>query len=63
LRELQLIRVDDAGKLVYDERIDAWARDAKIILSRELRHSIMKITPETARAIAPALEADAAALP
>ncbi len=53
LREEKLIRVDEAGKLVYDQRIDDWARDAKIILSRELRHSIMKITPETARAIAP----------
>jgi glycerol-3-phosphate O-acyltransferase len=53
LREEKLIRLDDAGKLIYDERIDEWARDAKIILSRELRHSIMKITPETARTIAP----------
>ncbi len=58
LREEKLIRVDDAGKLVYDQRIDEWARDAKIILSRELRHSIMKITPETARAIAPAEDAE-----
>jgi hypothetical protein len=41
----------------------AAARDAKIILGRELRHSIMRITPETARAIAPSLKADAAALP
>ncbi len=49
LRELRLVRVDDAGKLAYDERLEAFARDAKIILSRELRHSIMKITPETAR--------------
>jgi len=51
LREEKLIRVDDAGKLAYDERIDEWARDAKIILSRELRHSIMKISPETARTL------------
>ncbi len=52
LRELRLVRVDDAGKLAYDERMEAFARDAKIILSRELRHSIMKITPETARSAA-----------
>jgi glycerol-3-phosphate O-acyltransferase len=48
LRELRLIRLNENSKLVYDEPLDAWARDAKIILSRELRHSIMKITPETA---------------
>lgn len=53
LRELQMIRLDENAKLVFDEPLDAWARDAKIILSRELRHSIMKITPETAQAMAP----------
>lgn len=49
MRELKFIWTDESGKLDYDERLENWAKDAKIILSRELRHSIEKITPETAR--------------
>jgi glycerol-3-phosphate O-acyltransferase len=47
-RELRLVRTDEHGKLVFDERLDAWARDAKVILGRELRHSIEKVSPEAA---------------
>ncbi len=54
LRELAFVRTDEAGKLTYDERLEGWAKDSKIILSRELRHSILKITPEMARAATPA---------
>jgi glycerol-3-phosphate O-acyltransferase len=54
LRELGLVKVADNGKLDFDDRLDVWARDAKLILGRELRHTILKITPETARASAPA---------
>jgi len=50
LRELGFVKTDENGKLAYDERLEGWAKDSKIILSRELRHSILKITPETARA-------------
>jgi glycerol-3-phosphate O-acyltransferase len=57
LRELGIVWTAESGKLDYDERLDAWAKDAKIILSRELRHSIMKITPETAQSAAADLEA------
>ncbi|MCG6118744.1 MAG: glycerol-3-phosphate 1-O-acyltransferase PlsB [Aquimonas sp.] len=49
LRELGFVRTDAAGKLEYDERLETWAKDARLILSRELRHSILKITPELAR--------------
>lgn len=49
LRELGFVRTDAAGKLEYDERLEGWAKDARLILSRELRHSILKITPELAR--------------
>ncbi|MBD8526639.1 glycerol-3-phosphate 1-O-acyltransferase PlsB [Pseudomarimonas arenosa] len=49
MRELRFIWTDESGKLAYDGRLENWAKDAKIILSRELRHSIEKITPETAR--------------
>ena len=30
-------------------RLDAWAKDARIILGRELRHTIEKISPEAAK--------------
>ena len=46
------MRSEEKGKLVYDERLEGWAKDSKIILSRELRHSILKITPEMARSAA-----------
>ncbi|WP_460828270.1 glycerol-3-phosphate 1-O-acyltransferase PlsB [Marilutibacter aestuarii] len=46
LRELGLVRTDDAGKLDFDDRLDNWARDAKFILGRELRHTIEKVSPE-----------------
>jgi glycerol-3-phosphate O-acyltransferase len=48
LREVGFVRTDANGKLVYDDRLEGWARDSKLILSRELRHSILKITPEMA---------------
>lgn len=49
LRELKLVWTDDNGKLVFDSRLDAWAKDAKFILGRELRHTIEKISPESAK--------------
>ncbi|HEV8692637.1 MAG TPA: glycerol-3-phosphate 1-O-acyltransferase PlsB [Lysobacter sp.] len=50
LRELKLMWPDENGKLAFDHRLAAWARDAKVILGRELRHTIEKISPETGRA-------------
>jgi glycerol-3-phosphate O-acyltransferase len=55
LRELGFVKSDEKGKLVYDERLEGWAKESKIILSRELRHSILKITPETVRAAPPSV--------
>ena len=49
LRELRLVWLDENSKLAFDERLDAWARDAKFILGRELRHTIEKISPETSK--------------
>ncbi len=49
VRELRLVWADGNGKLVFDERLEAWARDAKVILGRELRHSIEKVSPEAAQ--------------
>lgn len=51
LRELGFVRLDQNSKLAFDERLEAWAKDARIILSRELRHSILKITPEVVRQV------------
>lgn len=62
LRELGIVWTAASGKLDYDERLDAWAKDAKIILSRELRHSIMKITPETAKQVVAAEPGQAVAV-
>jgi glycerol-3-phosphate O-acyltransferase len=49
LRELKLMWPDENGKLAFDQRLAAWAKDAKVILGRELRHTIEKISPETAK--------------
>jgi glycerol-3-phosphate O-acyltransferase len=49
LRESRVVWADANGKLTFDERLDAWARDAKFILNRELRHAIEKVSPDAAR--------------
>jgi glycerol-3-phosphate O-acyltransferase len=49
LRELELVWLDGNSKLVFDQRLVAWARDAKVILGRELRHTIEKVSPEAVR--------------
>jgi glycerol-3-phosphate O-acyltransferase len=59
LKDLRLVWPDDKSKLMFDERLAAWARDAKVILGRELRHTIEKISPEAIRST-PAKEESAA---
>ncbi|MFN3703676.1 glycerol-3-phosphate 1-O-acyltransferase PlsB [Thermomonas sp.] len=49
LRELKLVCPDDAGKLAFDDRLKAWAKDARVVLGRELRATIEKISPASAR--------------
>src|SRR3546814_9173145 len=46
LRELELVWPDENSKLLFDERLAAWARDAKVILGRELRHTIEQRSEE-----------------
>jgi glycerol-3-phosphate O-acyltransferase len=46
LRERRVISGDENGKLVFDAELNAVAQDARVILSREIRHSILKLTPE-----------------
>ena len=45
LRERKIVWTDEAGKLDYDSALDDMVRDARVILAREVRHSILKITP------------------
>lgn len=54
LRELGLVWLDEGGKLAFGEELEAWAKDSRLILSREMRHTILKVTPEVARQV-PAL--------
>ena len=49
LRELRLVWPDSESKLLFDERLIAWAKDAKIILGRELRHAIEKVSPDAVK--------------
>jgi glycerol-3-phosphate O-acyltransferase len=45
LRELRLVWPDENSRLLFDERLDGWAKDAKFILGRELRHTIERVRP------------------
>ena len=45
LRESKIIWTDADGKLDYDTALEVMVRDARVILAREVRHSILKITP------------------
>ena len=49
LRELKLVWPNAESKLVFDQRLDTLAKDAKVILGRELRHTIEKVSPELVR--------------
>lgn len=58
LRERRIVWTDAEGKLDYDTALEDMVRDARVILAREMRHSILKITgseeKETPRAAAEA---------
>jgi glycerol-3-phosphate O-acyltransferase len=56
LREMKLVWLSPEGKLDFDERLNAWEKDAKLVLSRELRHTITKISPEAVSKVAGASE-------
>jgi glycerol-3-phosphate O-acyltransferase len=44
LKEHRIVWLDDAGKLDYGDALAEMGKDARLILSRELRHSILKLT-------------------
>jgi glycerol-3-phosphate O-acyltransferase len=49
LREMRLVWPDENSKLAFDDRLNAWAKDARVVLGRELRHTIEKVSPDTSR--------------
>ena len=46
LRERRVVWADENGKLDFDAELEVVAKDARVILSREIRHGILKLTPE-----------------
>ena len=52
LRERRVIWTDESGKLDFDAALEDVTRDAKVILSREIRHGILKLTPERRNTLA-----------
>ncbi len=44
LRQRGVLRVDEAGNLAFDEVLVAVTRDAEIVLSEHIRHSILQVT-------------------
>lgn len=45
LFESRILGRDEDGNLTFDQQLEAFARDAKLVLSKEIRHSIIQITP------------------
>jgi glycerol-3-phosphate O-acyltransferase len=45
LRERKVVWTDDEGKLDFAQALEGMVDDARLILAREVRHSILKITP------------------
>jgi glycerol-3-phosphate O-acyltransferase len=46
LRDNGYLSSNQEGALVFDERLQQMGRDARLILSREVRHGIMRIAPQ-----------------
>jgi glycerol-3-phosphate O-acyltransferase len=63
LRERRIVWTDADGKLDYDSALEGMVRDARVILSREVRHSILKITPGGERETATEEPVDAVPAP
>lgn len=47
-----LLRKDEENRLVFDERLGQFATDAKLILSKEVRHSILQMTSRSNQQLA-----------
>ncbi len=53
MKELRFVWLDGNGKLEFGEALAGIAKDSRLILSRELRHSILKLTADQRAAVAP----------
>jgi glycerol-3-phosphate O-acyltransferase len=51
MRELKLVWLCPDAKLDFDERLNTWEKDAKVVLGREIRHTISKLSPEAVNAV------------
>ncbi len=51
LRERRVVWTDEHGKLDFSADLEEVAKDARVILSREIRHGILKLTPEKQAAL------------
>jgi glycerol-3-phosphate O-acyltransferase len=51
MRELKLVWLCPDAKLDFDERLNAWEKDAKVVLGREIRHTISKLSPEIVKKV------------
>lgn len=45
LQEIGVLGTNSDGNLTFDRRLEVFARDAKLVLDKEVRHSIIQITP------------------
>ncbi len=45
LQEIGVLERNDAGNLTYDRRLQNFARDAKLVLDKEIRHTIIQVSP------------------
>lgn len=46
LQDIGILGVNQGGNLTFDRRLERFATDAKLILGKEVRHSIIQITPK-----------------
>jgi glycerol-3-phosphate O-acyltransferase len=44
LRQRGVVRLDGAGKLTHDDALVAVAEDARVVLSEQIRNSILQVT-------------------
>ena len=45
LQEIDILGRNEDGNLTFDRRLETFARDAKLVLDKEVRHTIIQITP------------------
>lgn len=46
LSETGTLSRDEESRLVFDHRLEQFARDARLVLDKEVRHAIIQVTPE-----------------